>query len=550
MPRGRLERGALWGMTGLALLWSARLNLRAGPVTWDEDETSYFRLASVLGRAIYGLAPGQAVVDLVSTYRPPLTVLADAVTLLALPFAPGLLALSRVVWVAMLLWSVGGLARDLAERWGHDEAARDRAAALAVVLTGTAPALLQLGASLMSEVPLAALFVLALRLLLRTGAERRPRDAWLLGVVIGLGLLVKWTLPVSLAAPLVLAVVVAHRRAEIPGLAIRAAFAAALVAGPWYVAAGRRVTAFITEVGTGAGAQAFGAGQRTALEEIGYYPLALAGGLIWWPLAGLALWGCWRAARDRMVGSAVLIAAVLGPVLLFSFPANKEIRYLLPSLGVLAALGAAGIRPRARTLAIALCLGLLGCVGGLWSQGHEPSIVRSSQVGPLTVLRGDGERVPLALSLSTPLGPLSLWARQSEAFPYRRPLWESVPIAAIDDAVQRTNPGGGRDAAVVSPEPWLWTPLWARAMRARGWTTWRSAACDPLIVSEAAFFLEVDPPGQMLHCKELSRRSQAEFDGLRSQLQPLDRWTMDGRLLTLWVHRGRLYPAGTTPPEH
>lgn len=325
-------------------------------------------------------------------------------------------------------------------------------------------------------------------------------------------------------------------------MAIRATLAAVLVAGPWYFAAGHRVVDFVTEVGTGAGAQAFGAGQRTALQEAGYYPLVLAGDLLWWPLAGLALWGCARAARERVPGWAVLVSAVIGPALLFSLLANKEIRYLLPSLGALAALGAVGVRPRARTLGIVLFLGLLGCVGGLWSQGQDPPKATSVRVGPVEVLRADGEGVPLAVALRTPVGPFSLWARASEAFPYRRPLRESVPIAEIDEAVQRTNPGGGREAVTLSPEPWLWTPLWARAVRARGWTSWRSAACDPLIVSEATYFLQVEPPGQMQHCSEISRQSRAEFLGLRPQLQPLKEWTMEGRRLTLWVHRARLYP--------
>ena len=120
--------------------------------------------------------PGQQVVgalqQLVGTYRPPVPVTTDALTLLLLPPDPALLAMSRLAWVAALLWAAGALARDVTRRAGGDEARQARAGALAIVLTGTAPVVLALGASLMSEVPLAAASGVALVLLLRAMEQR------------------------------------------------------------------------------------------------------------------------------------------------------------------------------------------------------------------------------------------------------------------------------------------------------------------------------------------------------------------------------------------
>jgi len=61
-------------------------------------------------------------------------------------------------------------------------------------------------------------------------------------------------------------------------------------------------------------------------------------------------------------------------------------------------------------------------------------------------------------------------------------------------------------------------------------------------VGEAAYFLSVEPPGaSTVHCREIAERAAAAFEALRPELQVLDRWSFEGRRLTLWVHRERLY---------
>ncbi len=83
--RSRLERRCLAGALLLATAWSAVRNLRAVPVTFDEDEVTYYDLAEVVAGHFAHLQLGPGLAALSNTYRPPLTAFGDALVLLVLP---------------------------------------------------------------------------------------------------------------------------------------------------------------------------------------------------------------------------------------------------------------------------------------------------------------------------------------------------------------------------------------------------------------------------------------------------------------------------------
>lgn len=534
-------------MASLVLVgvWAWTRNLRTGGFTWDEDEVVYFDLARIAAEQIYRLDLVGLLSELSTTFRPPLLVLSDALVLLLMRPDPALLATVRVAWLGLLLWGVAGLLRDLlpAELPG-----RRRTVAVALLLVATTPVLLQLGTSLMSEVPLAAVGVLAVRLMLRLSEAPSWPRAGLAGLAIGAGLLMKWTFPVVLVGPVV--VLIWRDGLSRLGWWAAAGGVAAAVAAPWYVASLEYTVPFLLDVSVGEGATAYGAAQRSWAQEVGYYPLALAGGIFWLPVAALVAAGGVRAVLSDPGRRLPLAAAALVPPLLYSLLANKEIRYVVPAVPFAAALGAIGLVQLAegRRWLLGATLGLvgLGWLGGLPTQGMEPRNVEESLVGPLRIEQDPGAglpALPTQAGLKTPFGELTLWSRGDLGFKYRRAVPEAFDPAVLDGLVQQLNPGGRREAAVMNPAAWLWTPLWAESRRRNGWTVWRATQCDPLLVDEATFFLALEPlepPTQ--HCRETAEEARASFERLRPKLRRLQRWSVDGRTLSLWVHKGRLYP--------
>jgi len=502
----QVERRFLLALSCLAAGVAAARNL-GGPVTFDEDETRYFELAESLGRHVYALDFEQMFLHIIGTYRPPVTVITDCVALLLMPPSPHLLSIVRVLWVTLLLWGAGGLARDVMQRSGADDARSVRASLVTMVLVGTAPLVLLLGGSLMSEVPLAALSVCCMRLLLRLEHNPSDRIAAALGALLGLTMLVKWTMPVSLLLPCLVAWMASSDRAQMARLGAVSVGVAAAIAGPWYLLAGGRVASFVFSIGAGAGAEAFGSAERTGLQDALYYPSVLATDLFWFPVAVVAAGAVFLAARARAPGWPVLLAGALGPALLFGLLANKESRYLLPAVPAWAALASVG----------------------------------------LVRWKSESRRLLPAVSAITLAGLLITWVTSDDdGFPYRRAAPADLPLGSIDGHVQSSNPGGHRRAAVMTPEAELWTPLWARGVAGRGRTRWQAAWCAPHLIDEATWFLLAEPQGRMQHCATDGAKSLRKFQELTGELRAVDSWEGGGKTLTLFVHENRRLSQGTS----
>jgi hypothetical protein len=114
---------------------------------------------------------------------------------------------------------------------------RPRTGLLAAFLISMYPIVYGLSRYYLLDVPLTAMTALAVWLLLRTERFSRLGASCWLGIVIGLGMLTKWTYPLYVAGPLIMVLAATLRtgtRREARNVAVAAALAAALAA-PWYL---------------------------------------------------------------------------------------------------------------------------------------------------------------------------------------------------------------------------------------------------------------------------------------------------------------------------
>jgi 4-amino-4-deoxy-L-arabinose transferase-like glycosyltransferase len=224
-----------------------------------------------------------------------------------------------------------------------------RAGILAVLFLNTFPLVAGLSRVVMVEYGLMTLVILSVHALVdwRGGAERGA--SWCLGVVFGLGLLMKVTFPLYVAAPALIVLggdVVRHRRVRRELLASLARIAAVGVpiAAIWYSTNWRSVLGFVAQAGYGRLARDYSRG-------LGDYWRAVAGdglGLVAVPLiVGLAAVASVQKARGgRLQWLArpdvlLLLAWALVPAVALSLAVTKDVRFAVPYFPAIAlALGA------------------------------------------------------------------------------------------------------------------------------------------------------------------------------------------------------------------
>ena len=260
--------------------------------------------------------------------------------------------------VIALAWGAYGLARALAG---------PEAGAIAAVGLVLAPPVWGFGRVLGVDLPLAACVLVAARSLVASPPWSRPRAAFRLGLVCGVGCLVKAQLVLWLAGLVVPAWIVA-RRSGLGGrawLASALAWAVALALGSAFFWAGATEEIL-------ADARWSVAGPHTEVPAwdaaaLGYYPL----GLWAWSgpalgtlgLVGLGAWGFDAARRPRSVPPAawILVAGAACGLLWWTAYPIKWVRYALPVLPLAAVLAAAGLmrlpgRVRRTLLALAFAV--------------------------------------------------------------------------------------------------------------------------------------------------------------------------------------------------
>ncbi|HEX6739138.1 MAG TPA: hypothetical protein VF310_12740, partial [Vicinamibacteria bacterium] len=363
------RRGAAlgFGALALALLLAHLAFLRQDqgrlPV-WDEA----LHLLTAARLADFLRAPSRRTLDALRAawdFYPPLHH-ALVGSLLAV-LGPTALA-ARIVnlgWLALLGWGT--------ERAGSALFGR-LAGAAAAALVVTFPFVTQMTRMAMTDLGLAALAAASVGFLLASGLRTR-RQAAVLGVLLGAGLMVKWIFPAFVAGPIVVWAVRRWREpdAETRGWArVLLAFAVALaIALPWYAAN----LATIVERGrylAGLGPaqnNPYGWNWANAVVYAGVVgdvfvtaPQKLA--LIAAAVAGLV--AAFTGSRPARAGLVVVASWLLVPYVAMTAISNKDPRFVLPLVAPVAVLCAWGLtalpQRAARAAALALVFGYTALV--------------------------------------------------------------------------------------------------------------------------------------------------------------------------------------------
>jgi hypothetical protein len=199
----------------------------------------------------------------------------------------------------------------------------------AAILFATAPLVVHHALHFQLDVPLASMVATFLAVLPATERFERPTWTVLAGILFGLGLLVKPPFVVFVGPACVLVAAGARsRRAWLNASA--AALIAVILALPWY---GPRVLGLSTQIGNRSFKQAAEAGAPGALSatSLAYYPLNVPSQLGVIALA-LLLIGVIVALRRRCW----YVLAGLAPVVVFLLIQNKQMRYVLPLVPMMA----------------------------------------------------------------------------------------------------------------------------------------------------------------------------------------------------------------------
>jgi hypothetical protein len=315
-------------LAGVAGVWLA---LDRRPPEWDHanhlervvncaDDMAHANVTAIIER---------------SSFYPPVAVCAAG---LAYALVPSDVASAQAV---ILLFLGLGMAAVYALARGYTGVG---GAVVAALFFGSASFVVYSSLRFQLDLPLAAMVAVALVLLLRTEVFSRAGWSLALGVVLGLGMLTKPPFAVYVL-PAILLVAARLRGARQLGQFALTVLTGGAVAVLWY---GPRLLGIFGQVEARSFKQAAESGHAApwSLEGLLYYPTYFAPqfGLV---AAVFVAAGLVVVARRRQW---FLLAALIGPFLVFEMIQNKNLRYTLPILPVAAVLGGIGFEALGRPL--------------------------------------------------------------------------------------------------------------------------------------------------------------------------------------------------------
>jgi hypothetical protein len=247
----------------------------------------------------------------------------------------------------------------------------------AALLFGSAPFVVFSTLRFQLDLPLAAMVALALVVLLATDRLTRRPMALVFGVVCGLGMLTKPTFALYVLVPVIMVLTRGGRRGVVN--VVLAAFVATVVSLPWF---GPRLFGLQAQLGARAFRQAAEAGypETLSLAGVTFYPRMLlqqfgVGASLLFAL-GLVV-AAWRRQW-------LMLGTLLGPFVVLSLLIqNKNLRFTLPLLGVMAVIAALALTtlPRGVRRGAVIVLVLLGAVQVAAVAGGMPPNVRLPWLG-------------------------------------------------------------------------------------------------------------------------------------------------------------------------
>lgn len=331
-------------LAGVTVAW---LRLDSLPPAWDD---AWYLTNS--------LVMFDALVDggLIGFGRRFLTMLALKPPLITVLPAPFYLMLGRnpenafgvnLVFIPILLASVYLLGRRC---WNS------RAGLIAAYVTATMPMLYGLARWYLIEFVLTAFICVGVLLLMESRNLGNPKSAFYIGVMWGLGLLLKVSFPLYYACPFlyVFARFAFTPRTQPPegpggpsklGLLLRLSLPAILLPLPWYLINYRRTLRLALAAGFSSEADIYGTGPVFSASAINTYlvhlinvgPSCYYAALAIALLAWMVLSGKLRFFLQRLAGEPLIFLCLWAlPFVVFLFGRNKNVRYVAPLLPVLA----------------------------------------------------------------------------------------------------------------------------------------------------------------------------------------------------------------------
>lgn len=347
------------------------------------DQHRYYQVAEAAARCLDGTESPFGLVTLEGSH-PPLYPILGGATMAVFGDGYETARMVNVALAPLLLLATWLLARRSLGAWG---------AWFAATLTGFAPLMFSFGHVFYIEALLVPLVVLTWWWVEHSNGLERPRSWSILGLLVGLGCLAKWTYPVFVGVPLAIAAVRSRRWRAFAG----AAAVAAVMATPWYVTNLDEILAFFQR-GVVAGEGHLSA--RTGLSGWLYYPKEIVLVGLGIPLSLAAAIGFLTVLRRDADDAVKLLVWAGVPVLVFSMVLTKKPRHVLPILPVLAiAATHAVLAVRGRRNA--------AIVGALLLAHVVTATVQASFRGPdpSSIVEVAGRRVPLLSEPSPIPGP-------------------------------------------------------------------------------------------------------------------------------------------------
>jgi len=232
-------------------------------------------------------------------------------------------------FLIVLLLSTYGLGRRLFD---------ENVGLLSAFLVSAFPIVIDFSRQFMLDLPLAAMTTLSLYLLVRSNEFRSTVWSLLLGIVIGCGLLTKWTFPFFLIYPFLFTGAAVfledtRRGSRLRNLALCVLIASA-ISLPWYIV--HFVSFLISR------SHVLVHSHRSIIESILYYVLALPEQTSWLLLSAVVV-GIALYVRQHKLKHIVPILSIVGGYVLLTMVILKVPRFAIPLLPPLAVLACAGI---------------------------------------------------------------------------------------------------------------------------------------------------------------------------------------------------------------
>ena len=302
------------------LLW---LRLNKAPPNWDDA----WYLSNSL--TLYDAWTDGGLVGFASRFLAALGFKAPLITALPLPFY---FVFGRR-WHAAYLVNVVAMAILFGAVWAIGKRLRNaRTGLIAVHIAGTMPLMYGLSRWYLVEYPLAAFAAVAFWLVLLASTAEGLLTTYALGLVCGVGLLLKADFPLFLAPAMVWLLL---RRRDPMRTLLAIAVPAILLAAPWYILHWRATLQNALSAGFGPSAVIQGTGAIFSLSAILKYLAMVANrGLSWYYLALAAAAAVMVVRRRNFAVFRPMAWLVLwvAPFLVFVFGGNKDVRYIAPVL--------------------------------------------------------------------------------------------------------------------------------------------------------------------------------------------------------------------------